>query len=96
MRLTRGARCDRVTKLVTSRNETKHSMRKQIPAERKKDVEALLCRTLNVLGALALKSKTKVFPYQVAQWEQELAYCLEELNDMQVSSSVPEPPREAG
>jgi hypothetical protein len=56
---------------------------KRIPAERRKDVEALLRRTLILVGRLALRSKAKVFPFQVAQWEQELAYCLEDLNDMQ-------------
>jgi len=58
---------------------------KGIRAERVGDVEALLRRTLLLVGRLALKSKRKVFPWQVAQWEQELAYCLEDLNDMQTT-----------
>ncbi len=59
------------------------SATKKIPAELVGDVEALLRRTLLLLGRLALARKTKVYPYQVAQWEQELAYALEDLNDMQ-------------
>ncbi len=65
-------------------------MRKHIPAERKEDVEALLRRTLLLCGRLALRSKARVYPYQVRQWEQELAYCLEELNDMQVTGASPD------
>ncbi len=59
------------------------SATKKIPAELVGDVEALLRRTLLLLGRLALARKDKVYPYQVAQWEQELAYALEDLNDMQ-------------
>ncbi len=71
-------------------------MRKQIPAERKDDVEALLRRTLILVGRLALKRRRKVYPYQVDQVEQELAFCLEELNDMQVTEDIPESPKETG
>lgn len=60
-------------------------VRKHIPAKRVKDVEALLRRTLICVGSMALASKLKVYPFQVARWEQELAECLEELNDMQVT-----------
>ncbi len=64
--------------------------RKRIPAERKEDVEALLRRTLILVGRLALRSKARVYPYEVATWEQELAFCLEDLNDMQVSGGFPD------
>ncbi len=70
---------------------------KKIPAERVKDAEGLLWRLLQLLGELALKRKLKVYPFQIAQWEQELAFCLEELNDMQETSlneGDPEPTEE--
>ncbi len=70
---------------------------KKIPAERVKEVEALLRRTLLLVGRLALKRKLKVWPYMIHEWEQELAFCLEELNDMQTSLAVsPEPGDQAG
>ncbi len=71
--------------MVTSRDSDRTLPRKRIPAERKEDVEALLRRTLLLVGRLALRSKARVYPFQVAQWEQELAYCLEDLSDMQIS-----------
>lgn len=61
---------------------------KRIPAKRKEDVEALLRKTLNLVGRLALKRKDRAFPHMIDQWEQELAYCLEELNDMQVTDAT--------
>ncbi len=71
--------------MVTSRDGVKlGGSRKRIPAERVEDVEALLRRTLLLLGRLALAKKTKVYPYQIGAWEQELAYALEDINDMQV------------
>ncbi len=60
-----------------------NSPRKRIPAKRAEDVEALLRRTLILVGRLALKGVAKEYPFKVRQIEQELAYCLEELNDMQ-------------
>ncbi len=71
--------------MVTSRDGDKMLPRKRIPAERKEDVEALLRRTLLLVGRLCLRSKARVYPFQVAQWEQELAYCLEALSDMQIT-----------
>ncbi len=78
--------------MVTSRDGDSMTTRKRIPAERKDDVEALLRRTLLILGRLALRGKQRVYPFQVAQWEQELAYCLEDLNDMQVTDAIDDCP----
>jgi len=60
-------------------------MKKRIAAERLGEVEALLRRTLLLVGRLALKSSRKMFRREVTETEQELAYCLEELNDMQTT-----------
>ncbi len=59
--------------------------RKRIPEESLVDVAALLRRTLLLVGALALKKKQRVFPFEVAMWEAKLAELLEELNDMQIT-----------
>lgn len=68
-----------------SEPKTKTHSKKRIPAELVGDVEALLRRTLLLVGRLALKESRKMWRHEVNDCEQELAFALEELNDMQTT-----------